>query len=170
MTQEWRAIIDLPKPADATAARLAKLARALPGYGIVTTNDVRIRAEMTVQARTLRQATDAALRATSDATDVFKGPPIGPVAIRVLTVDEHLAELANPELDVVGLKEAAEFLGVSPQRVDQLRKRPDFPDGAELAQGTVWTRASLERFNEGWDRRPGRPRKAPTAGHDQAQR
>jgi hypothetical protein len=56
--------------------------------------------------------------------------------------------------------EIATLLGVSRQRVSELRNRPDFPSPiAELAAGPVWTRTSLNQFIESWPRRPGRPRK-----------
>jgi predicted DNA-binding transcriptional regulator AlpA len=59
-----------------------------------------------------------------------------------------------------GVREVAELLGVSRQRVSELRARPGFPAPvAELASGPVWKVSSLRRFLETWDRRPGRPRK-----------
>jgi hypothetical protein len=67
--------------------------------------------------------------------------------------------LQEPPHELVGVSEVAELLGVSRQRVAQLREREDFPAPiAELAAGPVWTRTSLTRFVEAWPRRPGRPR------------
>ena len=60
-----------------------------------------------------------------------------------------------------GVTEVAALLGVSRQRVAELRGREDFPTPvAELAAGPVWTESSLRRFIEAWPRRPGRPRRA----------
>ena len=58
------------------------------------------------------------------------------------------------KLELVGVTEVREILGVSRQRVHQLvRDRPDFPKPvAELASGKVWLRADIER----WARRTGR--------------
>ncbi len=50
-------------------------------------------------------------------------------------------------MDLVGLTEIAEMLGVSPQRVDQLAATESFPKPvAELAAGRVWKRADVERW------------------------
>lgn len=63
-----------------------------------------------------------------------------------------------------GVSEVAAMLGVSRQRVSQLRARPDFPAPlAELAAGPVWKVSSVQRLLEGWDRRPGRLPRAETA-------
>lgn len=65
--------------------------------------------------------------------------------------------------ELVGLSEIAEILGVSKQRVDQLRDRDDFPMPiVELRSGPVWRRDMLNRFIREWPRRPGRPAKAST--------
>ena len=67
--------------------------------------------------------------------------------------------LLEPPQELVGVTEVAELLGVSRQRVAQLREREDFPAPvAELAAGPVWTRTNLTRFVEAWPRKPGRPR------------
>lgn len=65
-------------------------------------------------------------------------------------------EQAGPEL--VGVREVAELLGVSKQRVDQLRQREDFPKPlARLASGPVWDALMLTHFLAGWERKSGRP-------------
>lgn len=55
---------------------------------------------------------------------------------------------------LVGAHEAAELLGVSRQRVDQLAKAdPTFPKPeAELRSGRVWKREAIEA----WAKRTGR--------------
>jgi hypothetical protein len=60
-----------------------------------------------------------------------------------------------------GVSEVAALLGVSRQRVAELRAKPGFPAPiAEISAGPVWKVSSLNRFLQEWDRRPGRPRKA----------
>lgn len=79
-------------------------------------------------------------------------------ALEVQT-DAHLdRELATPNFpELVGLSEIGEMLGVSKQRVGQLREREDFPKPvAELRSGPVWSRPMLGHFLEGWQRRGGR--------------
>jgi predicted DNA-binding transcriptional regulator AlpA len=62
------------------------------------------------------------------------------------------------KLDLVGVAEIAQLLGVSRQRVHQLlRDRPDFPESvAELVAGRIWLRTEVLTWAETWDRRPGR--------------
>lgn len=53
----------------------------------------------------------------------------------------------------------ADELGISPQRVYQLRKTAAFPEPiAELRSGAIWDAAAVRAFAEQWNRRPGRPR------------
>jgi len=73
-------------------------------------------------------------------------------------------ELAREPERYVGVTEVAWMLGVSRQRVMQLRKRDDFPEPvAELAAGPVWRMFNLQRFIEEWPRKPGRPKKLESA-------
>ncbi|MEX1046174.1 MAG: hypothetical protein WD757_06815 [Actinomycetota bacterium] len=72
------------------------------------------------------------------------------------TFQERWLELAPDEL--AGVAEVASLLGVSKQRVSELRDRPGFPEPvAELAAGPVWRLPTLERFVAEWKRKPGRP-------------
>jgi len=52
-------------------------------------------------------------------------------------------------MDVVGVPEMAEILGVTRQRVYQLIEAyDDFPDPiAKLAVGRIWSRAAVEEWN-----------------------
>lgn len=88
------------------------------------------------------------------------GLPAWPIVqVEVMTYAEHDAELARPAVpELVGTSEIAELLAVSRQRAHQLAKSDAFPEPVqELSAGPVWARTSLDRFVEGWDRRPGRP-------------
>ena len=57
-------------------------------------------------------------------------------------------------VEVLGVTEVAELLGISRQRVDQLsHSDPDFPEPvAELGRGRVWARAAIVK----WARETGR--------------
>lgn len=81
--------------------------------------------------------------------------------LRVQTVTDQDTAGVPP---LLGLTEVGRLLGVTKQRVTQLRSRQDFPAPvAALASGPVWTEPSLRHFVDGWDRTPGgRPRAART--------
>ena len=51
------------------------------------------------------------------------------------------------------------MLGVTRQRVHQLSgQHPEFPAPyARLGVGPVWTRPTIEAFQQRWTRKPGRP-------------
>ena len=73
-------------------------------------------------------------------------------------LEAELAEASFPEL--LGSQEVAEALGVSRQRLAQIRQsKPDFPSPLiELAAGPVWTRDAIDAFVSTWERKSGRPR------------
>jgi hypothetical protein len=109
-----------------------------------------VRAARTVVARAARKA----------------GLPAGPVLrLDALTEAELAAELARPTFpDVVGTTEVTKILGVSRQRLAELRRRSEFPEPiVDLAAGPVWLQTSIDAFVKRWDRRPGRPRSAAQA-------
>jgi hypothetical protein len=86
---------------------------------------------------------------------------VGPAEVArldVMTEAYQDADLDRPPREYAGLSEVAKILGVSKQRVSELRRRRDFPHPvAELAAGPVWDRTSLNHFIAGWARKPGRP-------------
>lgn len=50
----------------------------------------------------------------------------------------------------------ARVLGVSRQRVYELmRTHEDFPEPFPGTKGNVWVQDAIEKWAEGWDRRPG---------------
>jgi hypothetical protein len=117
-------------------------------------------AEITVEA-------DSAFSAMSDAGEAFGKAvrkaklPLWPIVrISVLNdfeLDTELARSTFPEL--VGIREIADLLEVTPQRASTLCRSRSFPvPVAELRAGPVWTAASVRRFVEEWKRQPGRPR------------
>jgi hypothetical protein len=78
-----------------------------------------------------------------------------------LLTDAYLEREIDREPErYLGVTEVARELGVSRQRVSELRSRPGFPAPiAEIAAGPVWKASSLTRFLESWERKPGRPRR-----------
>jgi hypothetical protein len=83
------------------------------------------------------------------------------MAVRVMTEEAANAELDAQPDELAGVSEVAAVLGVSRQRVAELRGREGFPAPiAQLAAGPVWRVAMLQRFVDEWPRRPGRPRRA----------
>ena len=80
-----------------------------------------------------------------------------------LVEDVDLGNLLNlPSL--MGVSEAADFLGCTSKRVSQLkREHPDFPKPIiELRMGPVWLADDIEAFGRIWTRMPGRPVRKPT--------
>ncbi len=80
------------------------------------------------------------------------------VRLEAKTEAELDAELAEPNFPLLlGAAEVAKYLGVTRQRIAELRKRPDFPKPiVELAAGPIWLQGAVSTFVETWDRRPGR--------------
>jgi hypothetical protein len=75
--------------------------------------------------------------------------------------DVFVEDLAQPQLpDLVSAPEAADLLGVSPERLAELAGRhQDFPPPAyELAAATLWLRPALVTFSERWERERSIPR------------
>lgn len=80
------------------------------------------------------------------------------VRVDVMTESHQDAWLAEEPEELVGVAEIASILGVSRQRVSELRGRRGFPEPvADLASGPVWRLSSLQRFLTDWPRKPGRP-------------
>lgn len=133
----------------AAAAAIGGAASGSPGTHALS-------ATLTVDADSMPEA---AARALELITGVAPGQP---VAVEVMTVDEHDRRLAQPPFPaLVGVAEVAADLGVSRQRVSTLSHREDFPAPvARLASGPVWRAGDLSTFALGWQRKPGRPSKA----------
>lgn len=68
-------------------------------------------------------------------------------------------EALQPSLpELLATKDIGEMLGVSRQRVSQLRREhPKFPEPVmETGAGPLWTRSAVDWFASVWNRRPGR--------------
>lgn len=167
MSQQWRATVTYATaPTPITDEQADALMAALPGYGIAVHDGQRFRLEMTVQASTLRRATDDALKAAHAAWASAFDVTGTPTAVHVLTDAEHLESLKHPgPIELVGIKEIGEMGAMSRQQAQQLTKRPDFPAPvAELGATKVYTKASVAEFFKAWPRKAGwAGRSAPTA-------
>ena len=91
------------------------------------------------------------------------GLPIWPV-IRTEAVEENTfhaqLEVSNFP-SILGTTEVTELLGVSRQRLHELRNSRRFPAPAyEVAATPLWIRSTVDSFLAGWERKPGRPSKA----------
>lgn len=101
----------------------------------------------------LRRAIQLFERACADAGIAHDGI----ARVVVMTPEMAERELSEPPETYLGAAEVAESLGISRQRLAELRMRSDFPAPvAELAAGPVWRASTLQRFVASWDRRPGR--------------
>lgn len=80
--------------------------------------------------------------------------------VEALKMDVLSAELERPTFpDILGTTEVAELLGVSRQRICELRTAGRFPQPiAEIAAGPMWLRPGIQAFLETWPRKAGRPR------------
>lgn len=117
----------------------------VPGRGV----------EVTLYAENL--GVDGAVRfARKRVAAVVASDPIG---IEVITEDEHLRRADSPTVpELMSAAEIADELGVSRQRVHQLRAAAAFPAPlADLRGGAVWDARAIRKFASGWERKPGRP-------------
>jgi len=93
-----------------------------------------------------------------DACDELRLPHRGIARVDLLTDGYLDREIDREPEEYLGVTEVARMLGVSRQRVSELRTRDGFPAPiAEIAAGPVWNGSSLRRFLDSWERKPGRP-------------
>ncbi len=157
----WSVLVEAKGPPDATGVdddvlgdlldALAPLHPSVGGSHCSWTARVSVEAADPVAAATM--ATGAVCSAAGGV-----GLPAWPLS-RVEAVDEEVlaTELEEPNLpEFLGATEAAALLGVSRQRLYQLRSDGRFPAPLlELAGGPIWMRAAVDAFLESWDRRSG---------------
>jgi len=97
------------------------------------------------------------------------GMPAWPIVRAELVTDEELTmQLERPNFPwILGAAEVADRLGVSKQRLSQLRQAGNFPEPIRtLASGPIWLAGAIDSFVETWDRRPGRRRPTRCPGCD----
>lgn len=162
----WTAYFAADNPTNLTDEQLQAFIAAFPAdAGAAVGVGGGITATFTVEAATFTDAISvsqclfntALAKADVNRFDVARGE-----VVRTDIADAELEEPNTP--DLAGMSEVSGLLGVSKQRVDQLRARADFPHPlADLASGPVWDRKQLAHFQANWSRRPGRPRKAAAA-------
>jgi hypothetical protein len=153
---EWVVSLEADVPGPFSAELGDRLIDELQEYSpAVGGREGRMGVTMSVEAATDRQAFDRAR------TALFRGLGRGTriVDVRVQTVAELERELEAPSVPALaGIREIAEVLGVSRQRASELASSSGFPKPvANLAAGPVWLYATIRSFNEGWERRTGRP-------------
>lgn len=166
-TSSWDVTIDLVSVGASVAPLAEDLLDALEEHdGVVTLASGQIVIDITVAA-------DDHLAAVSTADRLVRAAVRSAGPDRAVTVDRieaKTAARAARDLDqptypeMLGVAEVAELLGVSKQRVFELRETGRLPTPiAELRAGPVWPRPAIERFIESWERKPGRPRRASAA-------
>jgi hypothetical protein len=123
---------------DATVARV-------PGRGV----DVTVHADRT----TLDDALTLSLQRVAVAV------PAEPRAAEIVSEEDQLRRAAVATMpELMSAAEIALELGVSRQRVHQLRSSAAFPAPlADLRGGAVWSADAVRRFAREWNRKPGRP-------------
>lgn len=128
--------------------------------GPAETGGARYGADITVEADSPFSAVGSAGEVFTKARSNATLPHWPIVRMSVLTDDELEADLARATFpDLVGIREIAALLDVTPQRASTLCRSGAFPPPiAELRAGPVWTAPSVRRFIEEWKRQPGRPR------------
>ena len=79
--------------------------------------------------------------------------------VEAKTADRGERDLKIPNPELLGAAEVAELVGISKQRLAELRESARFPAPiAELHCGPVWASPAVQDFVRSWERRPGRPR------------
>ncbi len=158
---EWAVYLEIPKPDHITDEHLGAILELWPG-AIPALGD-RLALQASLPARSPQEALARAdERYRKLLVEIGVGPVGDVIYAEVMTTEEQDYRLEHPdEPELAGVQEVAALLGVSKQRVSELRNREGFPTPlSTLAAGPVWDARSLRRFLDSWPRTPGRPRKA----------
>lgn len=116
-------------------------------------------ARFEVDSDTLQSASAVALKAAGQSLTVE------PSAYSIQTTAAYLSEQAHPKpIDLWGVAEISEHLGISRQRVYELAGSgpaggPNFP---KPVAKRLWTRTSICEFEKTWARTPGNPHRNKT--------
>jgi len=142
------------RPDDLTDDQLEALGAGLPGYPSVIDGGylIYLRAEIDEAVEHTTDAVDVAADIAARASRRAWGALVDPVQISV-----HPAEtgLVPAPLDIVGLADIAQDLGVSRQAVSQRTAQLPVPLGT-TSSGPVWVRAAARAITSTWTSRPGR--------------
>lgn len=160
--EEWSIKVEGRRPAEDAGwfevDELELVGEALAEHYPAVGGGPSLEARMTVEADSAEEALSRALGFYEEAVRQALGEGIEVVAVEVMTaarLEEELLGLDDREV-LLGVAEAAEFLGVSKTRVGNLREQSYFPEPVqELASGPVWRRIDLKGFERKWDRRSG---------------
>ena len=130
-------------------------------FGSVAAGDHAWSAQITISASTPGAALDLA----ADVIDMGikkSGMPAWPfVRAEIVRDDELDRQLAQPNFpEILGTTEVGDVLGVSCQRLHELRTAGRFPDPLmTLAATPIWLKSTIDSHLKRWDRKPGRPSK-----------
>ena len=145
-------------------ADVEALSEALEGHYPAVAGGPYLEARLSVEAGSAEEAASLALGVYERAIEeAFLGEErMTLAAVEAMTAERLEEEMFGvDEREVLlGVAEAADFLGVSKTRVGALRDREWFPRPfQELASGPVWRLVDLKGFEMTWDRKPG-PKRA----------
>ncbi len=169
---EWSVLIETEAEGasvdeDQAAVLVGRLVEQLADYGGAVAGDhrgwsARISIETSADIDAAFRAIEAGRQAVVGAALRAGFPPWPVIRAEAIEADTFHAELEVVNFpEVLGTTEVSKVLGVSRQRLHELRAQGRFPEPiVELAGGPLWIRASVDRFLAGWARRPGRPRTA----------
>lgn len=156
MTTDW--VITFTFDADPTMETMDKWETRLEGFDASVARVPARGVDVTVYAPCDLGLFDALSKMQSEVLHVIDaGQPVG---VEIVTETEHRRRAdayTMPEL--MSAAEIADELGISRQRVHQLRDTAAFPAPlADLRGGAVWDAAAVRKFAQQWERKPGRPR------------
>jgi hypothetical protein len=161
---EWSVLVETRAPSgtndDELLELLGDLREALADRGAAAGGDGRgWDVRLTLEAPGPAAAVGAGIELVTEWAQKV-GLPVWPVvrteAVEASVLEAELAVRNFP--DIVGVQEVLAILGVTKQRLWQLRGAGQFPDPmVELAATPVWLRPAVEAFVETWNRKPGRP-------------
>lgn len=161
---QWRAQVEFGAITDDQADALVDELAAYGGVPADEPEPGRASVIVTVEANTLKQASDEAQRAVADAVRAVGAPYKG---LGVEVRDEETAEARSraprfPEL--IGYTEIAAMAGVSRQRARELKDLPGFPPAIPTppSAGPLFVKHLVEQWFGGWERKPGRPATDPS--------
>jgi len=151
----YNAAVEVAIKASEAERRADELMDALAAYHVAVGSSPRgwLEARISVPAETLVQATTTALAVVESATGA------GAIACEVMTEEEFAARDGFEVVpDLLGVTEAAEALGVTRQRIDQLVHAGKLQSIRVGARGRGYTRSSVEAL-AAQERTAGRPAK-----------
>lgn len=116
-----------------------------------------VRVEADALVHNLEQAAFLGKKLVEDANRQVSLPLAALVSQQVVHADVFHAQLETMSLaETLGTAEVCEVLGITRQRLHQLRQSGQFPGpDRELTATPLWMRSTLKDFTVGWRRTPG---------------